>query len=296
MVSACLLGEPCRYDGVAASNAEVLALVRGCEVVAVCPEQLGDLPTPRIPCEQVGAGRVENRLGVDLTDEFKAGAARVVELARSRSCRVAILKANSPSCGVHHVYDGTFSGELIEGQGIAAAALAQAGLSVFDESDIAVLPSVLGGPSERAKEAPSASNAAVRKSMKGNKRANTKPELIVRQRLREAGLTGYRLQWRVPGRPDIAWPGKKVALFINGCFWHRCPHCNLSLPKSHVEYWAVKFERNVERDRANIAALEQDGWTVHVIWECQLKKAVIDETLAQLFGELAAELGKASPR
>lgn len=65
---------------------------------------------------------------------------------------------------------------------------------------------------------PPASSEAVRKSMMGNKRSNTKPELLVRQRLRAAGLTGYRLQWKVPGHPDVAWPGKKVALFVNGCF------------------------------------------------------------------------------
>ncbi|MBR2522031.1 MAG: very short patch repair endonuclease, partial [Coriobacteriales bacterium] len=95
--------------------------------------------------------------------------------------------------------------------------------------------------------------------MQANKRKDTKPELLVRARLRAAGLTGYRLQWKVPGRPDVAWPGKKVALFVNGCFWHRCPHCNLSLPKSNVEYWQVKFDRNVERDAANLEALEADG-------------------------------------
>ena len=107
--------------------------------------------------------------------------------------------------------------------------------------------------------APPASNEAVRKSMKGNKRSNTKPELLERERLRAAGLTGYRLQWKVPGHPDVAWPGKKVALFVNGCFWHRCPHCNLSLPKSNVEYWVVKFARNVERDEQSRAALEALG-------------------------------------
>lgn len=109
--------------------------------------------------------------------------------------------------------------------------------------------------------APPASNEAVRKSMKGNKRSNTKPELLVRERLRAAGLTGYRLQWKVPGHPDVAWPGKKVALFVNGCFWHRCPHCKPSMPKSNVEYWVVKFERNVERDERSRAALEELGWT-----------------------------------
>lgn len=128
--------------------------------------------------------------------------------------------------------------------------------------------------------------------MQGNKRANTKPELLMRKRLREAGLTGYRLQWKVPGHPDIAWPGKKVALFVNGCFWHRCPYCKPQTPKSHVEYWTVKFERNVERDRENLAELEAAGWRVHVVWECQLKKKVIDQTTGELFPVLAEELEK----
>ncbi|WP_261428885.1 very short patch repair endonuclease [Berryella wangjianweii] len=140
--------------------------------------------------------------------------------------------------------------------------------------------------------APPASNEHVRKTMQGNKRANTKPELLMRERLRAAGLTGYRLQWKVPGRPDICWPGKRVALFVNGCFWHRCPHCQPSSPKSHVEYWMMKFERNVERDRRNLELLRAEGWRVHVVWECQLKKKVREETLATLFSQLSEELGK----
>lgn len=144
----------------------------------------------------------------------------------------------------------------------------------------------------RPLRAPEATNEAVRKSMQGNKRADTKPELLMRSRLREAGLGGYRLQWKVPGRPDIAWPGKRVALFVNGCFWHRCPHCAPPLPKSNVEYWVVKFGRNQERDERNLSQLEDMGWRVHVVWECQLKKKTIDATLAELFPQLAEELGK----
>lgn len=147
-------------------------------------------------------------------------------------------------------------------------------------------------PPARAPKAPAATSEATRKCMQGNKRANTKPELLVRQRLREAGLTGYRLQWKVPGRPDVAWPGKKVAIMVNGCFWHRCPHCALPLPKSNVEYWVVKFENNVKRDKKNLALLEEDGWKVHVIWECQLKKKTIDRTFEELLPQLAEELGK----
>ncbi len=140
--------------------------------------------------------------------------------------------------------------------------------------------------------APQASSYAVHKSMQGNKRKDTKPELLVRQRLRAAGLTGYRLQWKVPGRPDVAWPGKKVAVFINGCYWHRCPHCNLSLPKKNTEYWVAKFNRNQERDAQNLAALHAAGWKTHVIWECELKKGRQDALFAKLLPELAAELGK----
>lgn len=83
-----------------------------------------------------------------------------------------------------------------------------------------------------------------------------------------------------------------VAIFVNGCFWHRCPHCQLPTPKSNVEYWVVKFEHNQERDQRNIRALEAAGWKVHVLWECQLKKKAIDQTFAELLPQLADELGK----
>ena len=145
----------------------------------------------------------------------------------------------------------------------------------------------------RTPPAPPASSPAVRKSMQGNKRADTKPELLVRTRLRQAGLTGYRLQWKVPGRPDVAWPGKKVAVFINGCFWHRHKGCKMATtPKSNVEYWSIKFERNVERDKQNLAQLRRDGWKIHVVWECQLQKGKADRTFARLLPKLAEELDK----
>lgn len=125
--------------------------------------------------------------------------------------------------------------------------------------------------------------AAIRKSMQGNKRKDTKPELLVRQRLREAGLVGYRLDWaKAPGRPDIAFPGRKIALFVNGCYWHRCPHCNPSQPKKNVEFWETKFRRNVERDRRALEELDQLGWTAITIWECELKRDRIDETMTSV--------------
>lgn len=83
---------------------------------------------------------------------------------------------------------------------------------------------------------------------------------------------GIPSEWKVPGKPDIAFPGRKIAIFVNGCFWHRCPKCNPSQPKRNVEFWEAKFRRNVERDRAAVAALTQMGWTPITIWECELKK------------------------
>ena len=133
-------------------------------------------------------------------------------------------------------------------------------------------------------------SAATHASMQGNKSKDTK--LLVRERLREAGLGGYRLQWKAPGRPDVAWPGKKVCLLINGCFWHRCPKCNPSAPKKNLEYWVPKFERNVERDQRNLALLQEQGWRVHVIWECELKKKTIDATFESLIPVLREELDK----
>ncbi len=133
-------------------------------------------------------------------------------------------------------------------------------------------------------EAPAASSDAVRKSMQGNKRRDTSPELKVRRMLRELGYPGYRLDWKkAPGHPDIAYPGRKIAFFINGCFWHRCPTCNLPVPKSHVEYWQAKFDRNVARDAKTRVALEELGWKVVVVWEHQLKKKELPATRRFLY-------------
>ncbi len=108
--------------------------------------------------------------------------------------------------------------------------------------------------------------------MKGNVRGGTKPELHLRRLLREAGYPGYRLHWKqAPGTPDIAYPGRKVAVFVNGCFWHRCPHCMPPDPKSHAEFWRVKFARNRERDARKTSQLEAAGWKVVTVWECQLR-------------------------
>ena len=128
-----------------------------------------------------------------------------------------------------------------------------------------------------ALEAPPASSPAVHNVMIANTSKDTKPELRVRRMLREAGYPGYRLHWRIDDengryvcRPDITYPGRKLAIFVHGCFWHRCPSCNLGLPKTNSDYWREKFERNVERDKRKEGALLDLGWNIHTIWECDL--------------------------
>lgn len=138
-------------------------------------------------------------------------------------------------------------------------------------------------------KAPPATSEATRRSMQGNRSANTKPELVVRHYLREAGLRGYRVQWRVAkglGRPDVAFPGRRVAIFVHGCFWHRCPYCHPSQPRSNVEFWEAKFRRNRERDERDQQALLAAGWTVIVVWECRLKKRRLRRTMEAIVAEV----------
>lgn len=126
---------------------------------------------------------------------------------------------------------------------------------------------------------PAPSSAATTKSMKGNKGKDTKPELLLRRLLREAGYPGYRLHWKkAPGRPDIAYPGRKVAIFVNGCYWHRCPHCRPALPVSNAEFWEAKFVANEDRDARQTTQLEAVGWTVVTVWECRLSHDAVAET------------------
>ena len=114
--------------------------------------------------------------------------------------------------------------------------------------------------------------------MSKNKSKNTKPELVLRKEMWRNGVRGYRLHWKkAPGKPDIAFPGKKIAIFVNGCFWHRCPHCRPHLPKSNVDFWKNKFEKNVERDKKKREQLAQIGWETITIWECQIRDQLDDQ-------------------
>lgn len=109
--------------------------------------------------------------------------------------------------------------------------------------------------------------------MRANRARNTKPELLLRRTLSRQGIKGYRLNWaKATGRPDVAFPGKKIAIFVNGCFWHRCPLCVPSFPKSHASFWEAKFMRTRERDKRNVSKLMEAGWSVITLWECQLEE------------------------
>jgi DNA mismatch endonuclease (patch repair protein) len=108
--------------------------------------------------------------------------------------------------------------------------------------------------------------------MQSNRGKNTNPELVLRRLLRESGFPGYRLHWKqARGRPDIAYPGRRVAIFVNGCFWHQCPRCRLPMPKANADFWAHKLAANVARDAARCSELEAAGWTVVTVWECDLR-------------------------
>lgn len=121
--------------------------------------------------------------------------------------------------------------------------------------------------------APIPSNEITSQIMSSIKGKNTSPERKLRMGLIRSGIKGLKVHVKtIPGVPDIVYPKAKVAIFVNGCFWHRCPKCKLKLPKTHKSFWKSKFLKNVSRDRKNKRTLNKMGWTVLTIWECELKK------------------------
>lgn len=139
IVSACLAGMPCGYDGRGRPAPEGIELVKAGKAVPVCPEQLGGLATPREPAEIAGGdgagvldgnASVLSRSGTDLTEAFRLGAGRVLDIARQHDCRRALLKSGSPSCGAGRIYDGTFTGTLKPGDGVTAALLSRSGIEI----------------------------------------------------------------------------------------------------------------------------------------------------------------------
>jgi uncharacterized protein YbbK (DUF523 family) len=139
IVSACLADVACRYDGAGKPCEKVIRLVAEGKAIPVCPEQLGGLPTPRASAEIIGK-KVIRKDGVDVTEAFQRGAQEALKLARMVEAKTAILKARSPSCGYGKIYDGSFSGRLVDGNGFFAEACMQDGMEVKTEEDLTLLP------------------------------------------------------------------------------------------------------------------------------------------------------------
>ncbi len=136
IISACLLGEPCRYDGKSKPIEQVEALQKRYQLLPICPECMGGLPTPRPPAELQQDGRVVNCEGRDVTEQYRRGAEIAWRIARQEGCALALLKEKSPSCGCGEIYDGSFSGRLIPGDGVAAALLQKHGIAVYGETQV----------------------------------------------------------------------------------------------------------------------------------------------------------------
>jgi len=118
---------------------------------------------------------------------------------------------------------------------------------------------------------PPASSPSVAAAMRGNTSNDTSPELLLRSALWKSGIGGYRKHFLyLPGRPDIVFPRYRLAVFVHGCFWHRCPKCNISIPRTNTPYWEEKLHRNIERDERVFSQLEQAGWHAMRLWECEI--------------------------
>ena len=135
LVSACLLGESCRYDGKSKPCERVMALKDTYNLIPICPEVMGGLPTPRVPSEICGE-RVLMKDGRDVTENYNRGAQKALEIARQNACTVAILKEKSPSCGSGLIHNGLFDGGLVDGDGITTQLLKNEGIRVLGESEI----------------------------------------------------------------------------------------------------------------------------------------------------------------
>jgi DNA mismatch endonuclease (patch repair protein) len=118
---------------------------------------------------------------------------------------------------------------------------------------------------------PSSYNAM--RTMQANSRVSA-TEVQLRRAVWKAGARGYRVRNRLPGRPDFAFHGARLAVFVHGCFWHRCATCQLPEPRSNGAFWRAKFERNLERDERAVERLRAEGWTVHVVWEHEIRADV----------------------
>ncbi|WP_026895100.1 DUF523 domain-containing protein [Clostridiisalibacter paucivorans] len=139
LVSACLAGVNCRYDGDNNFNKDIANLVKDGKAILICPEQMGGLTTPRMPCEIIiddqGNRKVVDKNGRDVTQNFIKGAKEALNIAKRVNAKKAILKSRSPSCGAFQIYDGTFGGKIINGTGITAELFSKHGIEIFTEEN-----------------------------------------------------------------------------------------------------------------------------------------------------------------
>ncbi len=138
VVSSCLKGDNCRYNGVVLGNEACIKAFETGQLISVCPEELGGLSTPRDPSEisPDGSRRVYSNKGIDVTEPFKNGAIKALDIAKANNCHIAVLKSRSPSCGSKMIYSGDFDGKHIEGEGITAEHFRQAGMHVYNDEEV----------------------------------------------------------------------------------------------------------------------------------------------------------------
>ncbi len=214
LISACLLGAVCRYDGRSKPHPPAETLAREHQLVPVCPEQLGGLPTPRAPSERQGR-RVVTAAGADVTEQYRRGAEETLKLCRALGCEAAVLKERSPSCGCGRIYDGTFTGTLTDGWGVTAELLRQNGVPVYGESEI---PGLFGDTTEEKR----LSNVENRKEgllMRRKDREITDlaqiRDILSKARVVHLGLADGDKPYVVPMHYGYELEGEKLVLYVH---------------------------------------------------------------------------------
>ena len=245
-VSACLLGEPCRYDGASRPCQAVLRLreMPDVEFVPVCPEVAGGLPTPRIPSEIIPGKAIKtvcNTNGDDNTEAFRKGAETCLAEARARGCKLAILKAKSPSCGSGLVYDGTFSGKLTAGWGVAAELFRQAGITVVDEKALGFYARSLktADDVEKLLESRDQMPSMTAEKALGHFRTITKHKLLVMKLCFKVGLCGQGLKHDLSKYAPVEF--SKGARYYQG---FRSPNAQERDERGFTEAWLHHKGRN----------------------------------------------------
>ncbi len=213
LISACLLGSACRYDGMSKGSPWAEALAGEHQLVPVCPEQLGGLPTPRVPSEKTG-GRVMTKDGADVTEQYLRGAQETLRLCRILGCEAAILKERSPSCGSGEIYDGTFTGTLTGGWGVTADLLRSAGIPVWGESRI---PDLLTGQpeTEHTQEDHKRRGLQMRRTDREITDLAQIRDILSEARIVHLGMVDGEKPYVVPMHYGYSLEGEKLVLYVH---------------------------------------------------------------------------------